>query len=73
MFRFVPIAVRVALVGWVLLLIAPPLILRGKTERAERRLSWRAEIPVSATANAFVRTAAELGVHTTPDFELVEI
>lgn len=73
MFSFVPIAVPVALVGWVVLLIAAPLMLRGKTEQPERQLSWRAEIPVSATANALGRTATELGVHTTPDFELVEI
>ncbi|TGD88091.1 hypothetical protein BayCH28_09935 [Mycolicibacterium sp. CH28] len=73
MFSFVPIAVPVALVGWVVLLIAAPLMLRGRAEQNTRELAWRAEIPVESGANAVGRTAAELGVHATPEFELVEI
>ena len=73
MFSFVPIAVPVALVGWAVLLITAPLMLRGRTDVPERDLSWRAEIPLSPTANAIGGTAAELGIGTTPDFELVEV
>lgn len=73
MFAFVPIAVPVALVGWAVLLVTAPLILRGRTEAPERELSWRAEIPIADAANAIGRTAAELGVGTTPEFELVEV
>ncbi|BBY67180.1 SLC13 family permease [Mycolicibacterium helvum] len=73
MFSFVPIAVPVALVGWLVLLIAAPLMLRGRAEQTERKLDWRAEIPVAAGANAVGRTAADLGVRATPEFELVEI
>jgi di/tricarboxylate transporter len=73
MFDWVPIAVPVAIVGWVVLLITAPLMLRGRTTDDSRELSWRAEIPVSSRANLIGKTAAALGVHTTPDFELLEI
>jgi di/tricarboxylate transporter len=75
MFSFVPIAVPVALVGWVALLIVSPLMLRGRpnVDVGERKLSWLAEIPVSPRANVIGHTAAELGIHATPDFELLEI
>jgi len=73
MFSFVPIAVPVALVGWVILLLIAPLMLRGRSVAPERSLDWRAEIPLSARANAVGRTVAELGIHTTPEFELSEI
>jgi di/tricarboxylate transporter len=73
MFSFVPIAVPVAVVGWLVLLITAPLMLRGRTHVGDRELSWHAEIPVSSRANAIGRTAAELGIDATPDFELVEI
>ncbi len=73
MFSFVPIAVPVALVGWAVLLVTAPLMLRGRTDVPERDLSWRAEIPLSANANAVGGTAAALGIGTTPDFELLDV
>jgi di/tricarboxylate transporter len=73
MFSFVPVAVPVALVGWIVLLITAPRMLRGEADSSERELLWRAEIPISAKANAVGRTAVQMGVHTTPDFELLEI
>lgn len=73
MFSFVPVAVPVAIVGWLVLLITAPVMLRGRSTTADRELSWRAEIPISADANAIGRTAAELGVHTTVEYELLEI
>jgi hypothetical protein len=73
MFTFVPVAVPVAIVGWLVLLLTAPVMLRGRSAEADRELSWRAEIPISATANAIGRTAAELGVHTTLEYELLEI
>ncbi|MEZ0050177.1 di/tricarboxylate transporter [Mycobacterium sp. MAA66] len=73
MFSFVPIAVPVALVGWMVLLFTAPAMLRGRSEDKERDLSWQAEIPVATQANAVGRTAAELGIETTVEFELVEI
>lgn len=73
MFSFVPIAVPVALVGWAVLLITAPRMLRGRAPSSDRDLSWRAEIPIAPHANAVGRTAPELGIRATPDFELVEI
>ncbi|WP_374157909.1 SLC13 family permease [Mycobacterium sp. G7A2] len=73
MFSFVPIAVPVALVGWAVLFLLAPRVLRGATEHKERKLEWRAEIPIARGSNAVGRTAASLGVATTPDFELLEI
>ncbi|MBI3216516.1 MAG: SLC13 family permease [Mycobacterium sp.] len=73
MFSFVPIAVPVAIVGWIALLFMAPRMLRGGPTSSAREMTWRAEIPITAKANAVGRTAAELGVHTTPDFELLEI
>ena len=73
MFSFVPIAVPVALVGWLVLLITAPLLLRSRPDTGEGDMSWHAEIPVSSGANAIGRTASELGIHATPNFELREI
>lgn len=73
MFSFVPIAVPVALVGWLVLILIAPRIAGGRNVTPEPVLSWRAEIPITARANAVGRTAAQLGVHTTREFELVGI
>jgi di/tricarboxylate transporter len=73
MFSFVPIAVPVALAGWLVLYLTAPLMLRGKPEADEREMSWFAEIPVASPANAIGRTAAKLGVRAASDFELVDI
>jgi Citrate transporter len=73
MFSFVPIAVPVAVAGWLVLVGTAPLMLGGWSEIFERELSWRAEIPISSGANAVGRTAAELGLGHTSDFELLEI
>jgi di/tricarboxylate transporter len=73
MFSFVPIAVPVAVVGWLVLYVAAPLMLRGRSGSDQRELSWRAEIPVSSRANAIGRTASQLGVRGGSDFELVDI
>src|SRR4029077_12272124 len=62
MFSFVPIAVPVALIGWLSLYVAAPLMLRGQPESNLMYLSWCTEIPVSSQANAIGRTAAQLGV-----------
>jgi di/tricarboxylate transporter len=73
MFSFVPIAVPVALVGWLVLVITAPMMLRGDSATGEQELGWHAEIPVSPGANAIGRTAEDVGVRATPDFRLVQI
>lgn len=73
MFSFVPIAVPVAVVGWIVLMVTAPRMLGGRPDTQNRDLSWQAEIPIATQALAIGRTAAELGVDTTAEFELVEI
>ena len=73
MFSFVPIAVPVAVVGWAVLMVTAPRMLGGRPDSHERELSWQAEIPISARALAIGRTAAEMEVASTAEFELVEI
>ncbi|EME22098.1 SLC13 family permease [Rhodococcus triatomae] len=73
MFSFVPVAVPVALVGWVVLMVTAPRMLGRRPQPQERDLSWQAEIPIAPRALAIGRTAAEIGVDSTAEFELVEI
>lgn len=73
MFSFAKVAVPVALAGWAVLLLTAPLLQRKETEVPERELTWRAEIPLSDVANSIGRTAAELGIESTPEFELVKV
>ncbi|NKZ09755.1 hypothetical protein HGA11_02105 [Mycolicibacterium septicum DSM 44393] len=73
MFSFVPVAVPVALAGWAALLVAAPRMLSGEPKMAEREFTWQTEIPISAKANALGRTAAELGIDSTSEFDLQEV
>ncbi|WP_333716666.1 SLC13 family permease [Gordonia sp. (in: high G+C Gram-positive bacteria)] len=73
MFSFVPIALPVALVGWVALVLLSRHLLRGRSRHKDRALDWRAEIPVSGKAVGIGRTATSMGMHKTAEFELVEI
>ncbi|MBU3749077.1 MAG: hypothetical protein FGM52_01270 [Mycobacterium sp.] len=73
MFAFVPVAVPVALAGWAVLLLTAPLLQRDRPQAAEVDLNWRAEIPLSAGANSLGRTAGEVGIASTPEFQLVRI
>jgi di/tricarboxylate transporter len=73
MFSFVPIAVPVALVGWIVLLVTAPRMLRGAPDSTDPEFAWHAELPIAAGANVIGRTAADLGIDRTRDFELIEI
>ena len=73
MFSFVPIAVPVAVVGWLVLTVTAPLLLGGRVDEGARDFSWQAEIPISARALAVGRTASRLDVQSTAEYELVEI
>lgn len=73
MFAFAPIAVPVAVVGWLVLSVTAPLLLGGRIVENERDLSWQAEIPLSARALAVGRTAARLDIRSAAEYELVEI
>ncbi len=73
MFSFVPVAVPVALAGWAVLLLTAPLLVREQPKAEANELTWRAEIPLSDIANSIGRTAAQLGIARTPEFELLKI
>lgn len=73
MFSFVPIALPVALAGWVVLLLTAPRLQRSQAAAATGPLTWRAEITVAQGANSIGRIPADLGIANTPEFELVEI
>ena len=73
MFSFVPVAIPVAFAGWAVLLLTAPLLQRGSADTPTQQLTWRAEIPLSAGANSIGRAAAELGIESTPQFELIEV
>jgi di/tricarboxylate transporter len=73
MFSFAQVAVPVALAGWVVLLITAPLLVRDRPKGEAQERNWRAEIPLSAGANSIGRTAGEIGIERTPEFELKQI
>jgi di/tricarboxylate transporter len=73
MFSFVPVAVPVALAGWVVLVLTAPLLVRERPESDAPELIWRAEIPLSDVANSIGRTPGELGIERTPEFQLEKI
>jgi di/tricarboxylate transporter len=73
MFSFVPIAVPVALAGWAVLLLTAPLLVREPPKATANELIWRAEIPLSDVASSIGRTAGELGIDRTPEFQLEKV
>ena len=73
MFSFVPVAVPVALAGWVVLLLTAPLLVREQPKAVANELIWRAEIPLSDVATSIGRTAGDLGIDRTPEFQLEKI
>lgn len=73
MFSFAPVAVPVALAGWVVLFLTAPLLVREQPKAEAPELDWRAEIPLSDSANSVGRTAAQLGIERTPEFQLQKI
>lgn len=73
MLSFAPVALPVALVGWVVLLVTAPRLLKGEAPTQTSTLEWRVEIPVSSRANALGRLPSDLGVDHTQEYELREI
>jgi di/tricarboxylate transporter len=70
MLSFAPVALPVALVGWAVIYVTAPLMLRGSRTASAASMDWRVEIPVSATALAQGRLAADIGVASTQEFRL---
>lgn len=73
MLSFAPVALPVALVGWLVLMVLGPRMLGGSAPVSEKVLDWRVEIPVGAGANALGRLPSTLGLDVTQEYRLEEI
>ncbi len=73
MLSFAAVALPVALVGFAVIYLTAPRMLRGKPTTDEPTQNWRVEIPISAAALAQGRTAAQLGLVTNREFTIEEI
>jgi len=73
MLSFAPVALPVCLVGWLLLLLAAPLLLHGEAGVEQVQRPWRVEIPIASRAIAIGRRAADIGIERTRDYVLQEI
>ena len=73
MLSFAPVALPVALVGWAVIYVTAPLMLRGKAATTAPPKDWRVEIPVSSRALAQGRLPADIGVASTQEYELETI
>lgn len=73
MLSYAPVALPVALVGWMVVYLTAPLLLRGQTQVHAMAQDWRAEVPVSSHALAIGRVAADFGIDKTQRFTLKAI
>ncbi len=73
MLSFAPVALPVALVGWLVLAYTGPRMLRGETTSQARAQDWRVELPIAARANAIGRKAVTLGLERTQEFTLQSV
>ncbi|MBX3030673.1 MAG: hypothetical protein KF809_10970 [Chloroflexi bacterium] len=73
MLAFAPVALPVALAGWLVIALTAPHLLRGEAATTDASREWRVEIPVSGHALIHGRRASSLGVAATQQYELVAI
>ena len=73
MLSFAPVALPVCLVGWVLLLLAAPRLLRGEEDTEPGLQPWRVELPISSVAIATGRRAADMRHERTQEYRLQAI
>jgi di/tricarboxylate transporter len=73
MLSFAPVALPVCLVGWVLLLLAAPRLLRGEGDKEPGLQPWRVEVPIASGAIATGRRAADMGIERTQEYRLQAI
>ena len=73
MLSFAPIALPVALIGWAVIYLTAPLMLRGEAKAKAPQRDWRVEIPVSSRALAQGRLPSDIGVAQTQDYQLETI
>ena len=70
MLSFAPVALPVCLVGWVLLLLTAPRLLRGEGDEEPGLQPWRVEVPIASGAIATGRRAADMGIERTQEYRL---
>jgi di/tricarboxylate transporter len=73
MLSFAPVALPVALVGWLVIYLSAPLMLRGQGEVESTLKEWRVEIPIAPSGLARNRVASELGIAETQEYLLTGI
>ena len=73
MLSFAPVALPVCLVGWVLLLLAAPRMLRGEGDKEPGLQPWRVEVRIASGAIATGRRAADIGIERTQEYRLQAI
>jgi di/tricarboxylate transporter len=73
MLSFAPVALPVCLVGWVLLLLASPRLLRGEGGKEPGLQPWRVEVPIASGAIATGRRAVDMGIERTQEYRLQAI
>ena len=73
MLSFAPVALPVALIGFGVIYLIAPRMLKGEDTTAAESLDWRVEIPVGERAVARGRTADRLGLATARDYRLASV
>ena len=73
MLSFAAVALPVALIGWVVIYLTAPLLLRGEKQDHVVVKDWRVEIPVFPTALAQGRSPEALGLVTNQEYALEEV
>ena len=73
MLSFAPVAVPVALIGWVIIYLTAPRLLRGRISAEAPAREWRVEIPVAASALAGTGRRPGSGIATTQEYEPTSI
>lgn len=73
MFSFAPVALPVALVGWAVIYVTAPRLVKKMEKRKGPEKEWRVEMPVSSSALATNRVAADMGLAKTPQYTLTGI
>jgi di/tricarboxylate transporter len=73
MLSYAPVALPVALVGWLVVYVFAPLLLRGEGSSESDDKEWRVEIPITPSALAQNQRASELGISETQEYALAGI
>src|SRR5262249_24535593 len=73
MLSFAPVALPVALVGWAIIYLTAPRMLRVELSEEAPRIDWRVEIPVESAALVENRIASRVGIAETQQYRLIEI